>query len=136
MYHTSKCHNILTLRVPSTCITQHIYALYLQLFLNYEVQYHKFLQYSNNMYKNKNDLLVVGLEEGLLAATAAKLPVVGIDNTGDGLSRDEDLLGVLLIKLGLLFGVEIVLFPLEFNIELLLLFIVVLEALTAVGLIG
>lgn len=80
---------------------------------------------------------MAGLEEGLLAATAAKLPVVGIEHTGDGLSRDRGLLfGVLLAKFVLLFGVEIVLLPLEFNIELLLLFIVVLEALTAVGFIG
>lgn len=79
---------------------------------------------------------MAGLEEGLLAATAAKLPVVGITHTGDGLSRDEGLLGVLLIRFGLLFGVDIVLLPLEFNIELVLLFMVVLEALTAVGLMG
>lgn len=79
---------------------------------------------------------MAGLEEGLLAATAAKLPVVERGHTGDGLSRDEGLLGVLLTRLGLLLGVDIVLIPLEFNIELVLLFIVVLEALTAVGLIG
>lgn len=77
-------------------------------------------------------LLVVGLQTEF-AATAAKFPV-GCCEIGDEFSRV--LLGVLLTSVGLLFGVDDVLFELVFNTELELLFIVVLDALIACGFIG
>lgn len=78
------------------------------------------------------------LEDGLFAATAAKFPAVDTGQTGDGfvISLVVCLLGVLLTRFTLLFGVGIVLFTLEFSTEFELLFIVVLEARTAIGLMG
>lgn len=86
----------------------------------------------------KVDLQVFGLEDELLAAaTAAKLPVSDCDNCGE-FSRADILLGVLLTNTGLLLSVDdVTLLQLEFSMELLLLlFIVVLVARTAVGLTG
>lgn len=90
--------------------------------------------------KKKMYSQVLGLEEDvdvlLMAATAAKLPDdEDCDSRGE-FSLTETLLGVLLIKTGLLLGVDVALLQLEFNMELLLLFNVVLVALTAVGLTG
>lgn len=86
-------------------------------------------------YSNLHKVLL----EVLLAVTAAKFPVV-VWGPGEVLSRvTVPLLGVLQTRVDeddLLLGVDVVLFALVFKIELLLLFIVVLEALTAIGLIG
>lgn len=72
----------------------------------------------------------------LLAVTAAKLPDVETCNTGEEFVSLGGLLGVLLTSADLLLIVDVVLLPLELKIELLLLFIVALDARTAVGLIG
>lgn len=75
------------------------------------------------------------LEEVLLAATAAKFPDV-TTIIGDEFVSLDGLLGVLLANDDLLLIVDVVLLPLVLNIELLLLFIVALDARTGVGLIG
>lgn len=80
----------------------------------------------------------------LAAATAAKLPPNATWSTGDeeGLllgslgAVESGLLGVLLTSADLLLTVDAVLFPLVLKMELLLLFIVALEARTAIGFIG
>lgn len=71
----------------------------------------------------------------LLAATAAKFPEVAT-SIGDGFNSLVGLLGVLLANEDLLLIVDVVLLPLVLNIELLLLFIVALDARTGVGFIG
>lgn len=84
-----------------------------------------------------NDVLVAGLEAGLVAATAAKLPARVTGHTGEtALSCEDPLIGVLLIKPGLFVTDVVVLFELEINIELAVLFIVVLDGFTAVGFMG
>lgn len=71
-----------------------------------------------------------------MAATDAKFPDVDTCSMGDEFVSRVGLLGVLLTIDDLLLTVEVVLLPLVLNIELLLLFIVALEARTAVGFIG
>lgn len=73
----------------------------------------------------------------MAAATAAKFPETDVWVNKGEFSLAHILLGVLLTKAGLLLGVDAILLQLEFKMELLLLlFNVVLVALTAVGFTG
>lgn len=84
-------------------------------------------------------LVLVHFEVTLLAAaTDAKFPGMDTCSVGEPSLSDGGLLGVLLTSTGccLLFGVDVALLQLEFNAELLVLFKIVLVALTAVGLTG